>query len=59
MTQILEGGDDWDIGGLIISKEGLAPSIRGIGALVIMNSVVTRCKYIVISSYGRVFTNEN
>lgn len=43
----------------MISKEGLAPSVRGIGALVIMNSVVTRCQYVVISSYERVFTNES
>lgn len=59
MTQILEGDDDWDVGGLMTSKEGLAPSIRGMGALVIMNSIVTRCQYVVISSCERVFTNEN
>jgi hypothetical protein len=48
MTQILEGDDDWVVGGLTISKDGLAPSIRGIGALVMMNSVVLGCQYFVL-----------
>lgn len=43
MTQTLEGDDDMGVGGLMISKEGLAPSIRGMGALVMMNSMLPMC----------------